>query len=231
MLSSCPNRSVADHNTKSSQRVNARRARELRCRKGRSSRHHAVAIYHSPYRRCLETARLDNYTSRMTTTIPKHRRWLRYSLITLLVLVVIAGIAATWIGRTMQAWARRTEMMETIVNAGGRVRLDLEIDESGNPIAKSKPHGSAWLRPLMGSDDLGSNIVEAEVTTDEALKGIDCLRNLLILVLSSDKITDAGLQHVERLIHLKTLCLNSTEITEQGILKLQKTLPNCKIVR
>ncbi len=167
----------------------------------------------------------------MTTTIPKRRRWLRYSLITLLVLVVVAGIAATWIGRTMQAWARRTEMMETIVNAGGRVRLDLKIDESGNPIAEAKPHGSTWLRPFMGSDDLGSNIVEAEVTTDDALKGIECLPNLRILVLSSSRITDAGLWHLERLIHLKTLCLNSTKITEQNILKFHKTLPNCKIVR
>jgi hypothetical protein len=142
------------------------------------------------------------------TDAPKRRRWLRYGLIMLLVLVVVAGIAVTWIGRTMQAWARRTEMTETIVNAGGRVRLDLTIDESGNPIAKAKPHGSAWLRPLMGSDDLGSNIVEAEVPTDDALEGIECLPNLRILVLSSSRITDAGLQHLERLSQLKTLCLS-----------------------
>ena len=131
----------------------------------------------------------------------------------------------------MRAWAQRTEMMETIVNAGGRVRLDLRIDESGNPIAEAKPHGSAWLRPWMGSDDLGSNIVEAEVTTDDALEGIDCLPNLRILVLGSSRITDAGLQHLERLTQLKTLCLNGTQVTEQGILKIQKALPNCWIVR
>jgi hypothetical protein len=165
------------------------------------------------------------------TDAPKRRLWLRYSLITLLVVVVVAGVAMGRIGRTMRAWAQRTEMMETIVNAGGRVRLDLEIDESGNPITKAKPHGSAWLRPWMGSDDLGSNIVEAEVVNDDALAGIECLRNLRILVLSSGRITDAGLQHVERVTRLKTLCLNGTKITGQGILKIQKALPNCRIVR
>lgn len=165
------------------------------------------------------------------TAVPKRRRWRLYGLITLLVLVVVAGIAVTCIARTMRAWARRTEMMETIVNAGGRVRLDLTIDESGNPIAEAKPHGSAWLRPWMGSDDLGSNIVEAEVPTNEALKGINCLRNLRVLVLSSSRITNAGLQHVERLTHLRMLCLNGTKVTEQGITRIKKALPNCRIVR
>jgi hypothetical protein len=164
------------------------------------------------------------------TATPK-RRWRLYALITLLVLVVVTGIVLTCVGRTMRAWAQRTEMMETIVNSGGKVRLDLEIDESGNPIAEAKPHGSAWLRPLMGGDDLGSNIVEAEVTTDDALKGIECLRNLRILVLSSGRITDAGLKRVEQLSRLKTLCLNETKVTEEGVMKLRKALPNCKILR
>ena len=139
------------------------------------------AFYDTPCPPQLEATHQGNYTARMTTA-PKRRRWLLYSLITLLVLVVAAGIAATCIARTMRGWARRTEMMETIVNSGGKVRLDFHIDESGNPTADRKIHGSAWLRPLMGTDDLGSNIVEVKVTTDEALNGIECLRNLRILV-------------------------------------------------
>ena len=173
----------------------------------------------------------DSLHSVETEHPKRQRRWLRYSLIALLAVVVVVGIAATWIGRTMQAWAQRTAMMGTIVNAGGRVRLDMKIDESGNPIAEARSHGSAWLKPWMDSDDLGSNIVEAQVPSDEALNGIDCLRNLRILVLSSDRITNAGLQHVKRLTHLKTLCLSGTKITDQGVAELQKALPNCRIFR
>jgi hypothetical protein len=164
-------------------------------------------------------------------TAAQKRRWRLYALITLLVLVIVAGIAVTCIGRTMRVWARRTETMETIVNAGGRVRVDFCIDESGNPIGNAKPHGSAWLRPLMGSDDLGSNAVEAEVPTNDALKDIECLHNLRILELTSGGITDACLPYLEHMGQLKSLHFHGTKVSKEGVTRLQEKLPNCKIVR
>jgi len=158
------------------------------------------------------------------------RRWLRYSLITLLVLLIAASIATRWVARRLDKSARQNEVMEVIVNAGGRLRLDFQIDESGNRVANARIHGSAWLRYWTG-DDLGSNVVEAEVTTDNALQDIAVLPNLRILDLSSERITDAGLRHVEAAHQLKMLCLMDTRITERGILKIRKALPNCKIVR
>jgi hypothetical protein len=164
------------------------------------------------------------------TAVPK-RRWRLYALITLLVLVVVAGIAITLIGRTMRAWMRRTEEVEAIANAGGRVRFDFQIDESGNRVAKARVHGSAWLRPLMGGDDLGSNAVEAEVPTDDALKVIECLNNLRSLELTSSGITDACLPYLEHLVQLRSLHFHRTKVSEEGVTRLQEKLPNCKIVR
>lgn len=189
-----------------------------------------IVIHHTPSPPRLEATRHGDYTACMTDA-PKRRRWLRYSLITLLVLLVIAGVTMTWIGRTMRAWAQRTEAVESIANAGGKVRFDFQIDESGNRVAEAKPHGSAWLRPWMGSDDLGSNVVEAEVPADAALKDIECLHNLRSLELTSSGITDACLPHLEHLSQLESLHLHETRLTEQGILKIQKALPNCRIVR
>jgi Leucine-rich repeat (LRR) protein len=188
-----------------------------------------IALHHTPCPPRLEATRADDYTARMTDAA-KHRRWLRYSLITLLVLVVIAGVTMTWIGRTMRAWAQRTEVVEAIANAGGRVRLDFQIDESGNRIAEARPHASTWFRSLT-NDNLGGNAVEAEVPTNDALEDIDILPNLRILDLISSGITDACLPHLEHLSQLESLHLHETKLTEQGILKIQKALPNCKIVR
>jgi Leucine-rich repeat (LRR) protein len=164
------------------------------------------------------------------TAAPKRRRWLRYSLITLLVTLVAVSIAIRWVAHRLDRSARQNEVMEAIVNAGGRVRLDFQIDEAGNGMAEARPHGSAWFRSLT-NDNLGGNAVEAEVPTDDALKDIAVLPNLRILDLSSSGITDACLPHLEHLSQLESLHLHETRLSEQGILKIQKALPNCRIVR
>jgi hypothetical protein len=108
----------------------------------------------------------------MTDILKPRRRWLRYSLMTLFVLVVLASIATTWIAYRMQGFTRRQEAMGAILNSGGGVRFDFGIDQSGKPLPKPSHPGSAWLRYLMGDDDLGANVVEAEVQTDAALERV-----------------------------------------------------------
>ena len=166
----------------------------------------------------------------MTDTPKPRRRWLRYSLIALLVLVVSAGIGISWIAHRMQRSMRQHEAVEAIVNTGGGVRFDFEIDQSGNPLADAAPPGPAWLRYWVG-DDLGTNVVEAEVQTDNALENIKDLPQLRQLHLFSKGITDAGLEHLEQMNQLEALYLEKTLVTEQGVRKLQKALPNCRIIR
>ena len=163
--------------------------------------------------------------------LPKsRRRWLRYSLITLLVLVVLTSIAMSWIAHRLQTSMRQHEAVEAILKTGGGVRFDFEIDQSGNPLLEASPPGPAWLRYWIG-DDLGANVVEAEVQTDNTLEGIKDLPQLRRLHLFSNGITDAGLQYVEPMRQLETLYIEKTQVTEQGIGKLQKALPNCRVIR
>jgi hypothetical protein len=66
----------------------------------------------------------------MTDAPKPRRRWLRYSLITLLVLVVSAGIAMSWIAHRLQRSMRQHEAVEAILKTGGAVRFDFEIDHT-----------------------------------------------------------------------------------------------------
>jgi hypothetical protein len=162
--------------------------------------------------------------------ILKPCRRLRYGLITLLVLVVVAGIAMCWINRRMESAMRRTEAVEAILKSGGGARFDFEVDESGKRLAKAREPGPAWLRYLMGQD-LGTNVIEAEVQTDDALEGVKELPQLRKLHLFSKRVTDAGLRHLETVSQLETLFLEETRVTDEGVRKLQKTLPKCRIIR
>ena len=47
------------------------------------------------------------------------------------------------------------------------------------------------------------------------------------LLLSGTKVSDGGLEHLET---LKSLTLRKTKVTRAGVAKLQKALPDCKIV-
>ena len=166
----------------------------------------------------------------MTDAPKPRRRWLRCSLITLLVLVASAGIGMSWIAHRLQLSMRQQEAMEAILEAGGRVKCDFEIDQSGNPLPQAPPPRPAWQRYWIG-DDLGTNVVEAEVQADTVLERIKDLPQLRQLRLSSKGITDAGLGHLEQVPQLETLHLERTQVTEQGVRQLQKALPNCRIVR
>jgi len=79
--------------------------------------------------------------------------------------------------------------------------------------------------------DLGTNVIEAEVQTDDALEGVKELPQLRKLHLFSKRVTDAGLRHLETVSQLETLFLEETRVTDEGVRKLQKTLPKCRIIR
>jgi hypothetical protein len=167
--------------------------------------------------------------SRMMDAPKLRRRWLRYGLILLLALAIVA-IVVNLVTQKMHAVMQRTDALEAVVEAGGEVRFDFQIDESGNRLAKARLPGPSWLRWLTG-DDLGAHVVEAQVETDEALKRIAELPQLWALHLSSKGITDAGLARLHCMSQLQVLSLEETQVTERGVTNLRKALPNCQIVR
>jgi hypothetical protein len=89
--------------------------------------------------------------------------------------------------------------------------------------AEMRPIGSlAWLRVLCLSGSSAS---------DAHLKQVGHLRRLKALSLRGKHVTDAGLEELTGLVDLKTLHLDGTAVTDAGVSRLQKSLPNCEIIR
>ncbi len=73
--------------------------------------------------------------------------------------------------------------------------------------------------------------LEKTKITDAGLERLKGLVNLEYLNLYGTEVTDAGLAHLEGLTKLKSLYLWQTKVTDAGVEKLQKALPNLKIIR
>lgn len=179
---------------------------------------------------CLKPLKPATILTQMTDIPNPRRRWLRYSLTTLLVLVVLASIGMGWAAHRLERTARQKEAVEAILATGATLRFDFEIDQSGNSLPEASLPGPAWLRYWIG-DDLGGNVVEAEVRSDDALQHTKDLPQLRQLHLVSKGITDTGLGHLEQMSQLEMLQVSETGVTERGIKTLRKALPNCRIVR
>jgi hypothetical protein len=196
----------------------------------------------------------------MTTNAPPNpttrRRWLQFSLRTLMVLVLLASVAMSWLAVKMQRAKRQREAANRIVKLGGSVTYDYEVDASGQRIPNTNAPGPTWLRRLLGQDFFAdvvqANLDSTEVTdaeleflnglprlrwlnlfntqvTDAGLKHLEPLGYLQRLELGgASQITDAGLEHLEGLHELWAVYLGGTQVTEEGEKRLQQALPNLR---
>ena len=112
----------------------------------------------------------------------------------------------------------------------------------------------AGLAHLTELPHLESLVLDQTQITDAGLRHLADMRNMEWLDLSSTRITDAGLEHLQGLANIKNLILSNTEvgdeglhhirelsalewllilgtqITAEGAEKLQRALPNCRIL-
>ncbi len=65
---------------------------------------------------------------------------------------------------------------------------------------------------------------------DRGLEHLKGLSQLQKLDLGHVGVTDAGLEYLKGLSHLEWLNVEGTKVTDAGVTKLQKALPNCRIV-
>ena len=178
------------------------------------------------------------------------RRWLQFSLKTMLVVMTLASVGLGWLAYERNEVRKRHEAIAAIEKSGGGVRFDVE-----------KPFRPKWLRPLLGDDSAGEvesvgywgareAITDAGLVhlrgltklkwlyldrhpqlTDAGLVHLQGLTELEDLGLSDTRVSDAGLVHLKGLKKLERLNLWGTRVTEQGISELQKALPNTQIIR
>src|SRR5690349_11669634 len=87
--------------------------------------------------------------SRAITAKPK-RRWFRFSLRTLLIVVTIFGV---WLGIVANRARTQREVTEWIdLQYGSEVLYDWQCDEDGNLVSNAAPPRPDWLRERVGAD-------------------------------------------------------------------------------
>ncbi len=157
---------------------------------------------------------------------PRMRRWLQFSLRSLLIVTVLCAIGAAWLGRRIEQKRREMETVKLIKANGGTVVFDYERDQQG-AIRKSGgvPNGPPFLRRLLG-DNFFSEVDSVDFQNTEScgvvLAGpIESLPNLKSLsVFNGANATDADMEHIQALSRLERLDLSSTHISDIGLTKL-----------
>jgi len=159
------------------------------------------------------------------------RRFFRFSLRTLLVVVVLLSVGMGWFAFKMRQAERQRKAVEALKEVSGMIGYDYQTSEGRYVYSRAEPPAPAWLTRLLGVDFLSDVVVVTFLldVEDEALEHVDVLTNLIGLNLSDTQVTDAGLKHLKGLANLEYLDLNGTHVTEEGIRELQEALPNCQI--
>jgi Leucine-rich repeat (LRR) protein len=168
------------------------------------------------------------------------RRYLRFSVRGLIILVLVIGAGLGWIVREAQV---QRDAVAAINKAGGSV----EYDWMGIPAGK--PWAPSWLVDLIGVDFFGhvtivnltrlwgpreTVLVEVgRLNQLQALSLLDAsgsdsgqvhlkgLTTLTVLILSGNRVTDEGLALLKGLTDLSSLGLNDTQVTDAGLVHLK----------
>jgi len=153
------------------------------------------------------------------TSPHSRRRFFRYSLRTLMIVVTVFCV---WMGITAKRARDQRQAVEAVREVSGQVFYKHQWPLN----SPSDPPGPEWLRQLMGDEYFFSvfflNFGNPWVTDAELehLKGFRGT-NLLWLNLSNIKLPEAGLEYVKALTNLRVLNLNTTKTTDAGVAHLK----------
>jgi hypothetical protein len=141
------------------------------------------------------------------------RRWLQFSLRTLMLLVVMFGAGFGWLGMKL----RQAKVQREAVDAVSHLRVSVSYDRTTSLVPD-------WLRTMLG-DDVFAAVVWADFddpqVTDADLRHLEGLPQLRTLHLTNAKVTDAGLEHVKGLTQLRHLNLFGTTVTDTGLAHIE----------
>ena len=175
------------------------------------------------------------------------RRYLRFSVRGLIVLVLVIGGGLGWMVRSARI---QRGAVAAIERAGGSVLYDWEwLDGKGQPVRGGEPWAPTWFVDLIGADyfrnvvaveflasstpndvliaqvgqltGLQQSRVFAPSLTDVSLARLEGLTKLFKLRLYGTQVTDAGLAHLKGLTGLDSLCLEHTHVTDAGLAHLR----------
>ena len=173
------------------------------------------------------------------------RRFARFSVRGLIVLVLVVGFVLGWFVRRAHL---QSEAVAAVRNAGGTVAYDWE-DKEWHPVQGGKPGGPKWLADRLGPDYFDTviavldghtmsdaempligeldrlevlDINDASAVSDLGLSPVTALKRLRKLSIRGTRATDAGLEHIKNLTKLEELDLDNTEVSGAGLKFLEK---------
>ena len=181
------------------------------------------------------------------------RRFLRFSLRGLIVVVLVIGV---WFGWLVRGARIQHEAVEAIRRGGGWCLYDWQWRGHHGEYF-GEPWAPRWLTTLIGVDyfghitevnlyEVGTDAKVAAVArlehverlflfrttvSDAGLVHLKGLSRLSFLHLANTHVTDAGLANLKQLTNLKHLDISGTRVTGAGVKKLQQSLPSLKISR
>jgi Leucine-rich repeat (LRR) protein len=178
---------------------------------------------------------------------PRNRRWLQFSLRTLIGIVLLASVWMSWVAVRIQRAEKQKVAVQAIERLGGGVTYDYQL-ASGQFVPSAKPPGPTWTRSLLGEEFFaqvlavgyyGPQVTDAWLepvtklpqlrelwltetrVTDRGLEQLKGFSQLKLLRLDgAPQVTDVGLEHVKGLAQLQCLSLLGTQVTDSGLERL-----------
>jgi internalin A len=154
------------------------------------------------------------------SSIHPWRRYLHFSLSSLLLLVLVIGV---WLGWKVHRAHVQRDAVVAIKRTGGWVAYDWQRS-MGFIQRDKKAKYPGWLVDLLGVDYFG-NVVWAGFGlqgSDSEMVHVGKLRQLESLELDNSSVTDAGLIHLKGLTRLEWLALRGTKVTDAGLEHLKE---------
>ena len=158
-----------------------------------------------------------------TTTKPK-RRFLRFSLRTLLLFMLVVCVAVGW---KFERVRKQREAVAWVHEMGGTVYYDFEFGGGFSVELAAEPRGPEWLRKWLGRDFFDDvAYVDLRGTQVSDVTALAKLTKLKRLNLSNTQVSDVT--PLAKLT-LTWLYLDRTQVSEQAIDQLKRALPQCVI--
>jgi len=161
------------------------------------------------------------------------RRYLRFSVRGLIVLVLVIGVGLGWMVRVVRTAQIQRDAVAAIKNAGGMVAYDGKTWRG--PERKDwEPWSRQWLTDHIGVDYFAHFTdvylsFSSSTATDAAVGQARHLTRVKLLDLDQSSVSDAGLAHLNGLTKFSSVDLSHTQVTDAGLVHL-KGLSNLSVL-
>ncbi len=160
-------------------------------------------------------------------TTHSRRRFFRYSLRTLMLVVTVFCV---WLGWQVQKARNQQYVISIVVAENGLIAYQHGLIEYQGgtdrmrKLSKDGPPGSTWLRRLIGNEyffRVSRVEVHGERIDDTFLAAIKRLADIRGLSVGGPSLTDEGVKHISKMNRLEALNVSGRRVTDQGLLYLK----------